>query len=316
MRSLRILRPRRRFIVVFIFAFVFIFLLRAALTNIEYGVATKTNVEGQQLNLSDAGYYRLTKIWRPPLTPSEIFQAGTGQEVDPETSWKLQERFASASPADQATGGNNDQETSFDNAWVVANVMAGNEIPYSTMAVVATASENPFFRKGDRVLSIATREVNADNVRSTYAQFGGPLLVARGESVDLLDDVSWEGVSFRSGVYGVNTRPAIVTSERSSGGSGGLLYTLAYHDFLTEKDFLQGRKVAATGKIFVDGTVGAVGSVEIKTRAAVKLDADVLFVPAENYKSAKIAAVLEGSDLEVVGVSSSVEAVEWLAEPV
>ncbi len=68
--------------------------------------------------------------------------------------------------------------------------------------------------------------------------------------------------------------------NRNIGGpSAGLVYSLLIADLLDDKDVAQKRRIAASGTIQLDGTVGPVGGLHEKLVAAEKADADVFFVP-------------------------------------
>lgn len=74
--------------------------------------------------------------------------------------------------------------------------------------------------------------------------------------------------------------------ESESGSSGGLMMTLALYDYLTEEDIHKNRKIAGTGTISIDGTVGEISGVKYKLAGAVKKKADIFLVPSENYNEA------------------------------
>ncbi|MCX4974043.1 S16 family serine protease [Streptomyces sp. NBC_00620] len=75
------------------------------------------------------------------------------------------------------------------------------------------------------------------------------------------------------------------------GPSAGLLFTLGIIDKLdgdgTGGDLTGGRTIAGTGTIDVDGTVGAVGGVALKTQAARRDGATVFLVPKAECSDAK-----------------------------
>lgn len=71
-----------------------------------------------------------------------------------------------------------------------------------------------------------------------------------------------------------------------SGSSGGLMMALALYDYLTDEEISKNRKIAGTGTISLDGTVGEIGGVKYKLAGAVKKKADVFLVPSENYEEA------------------------------
>jgi PDZ domain-containing protein len=74
------------------------------------------------------------------------------------------------------------------------------------------------------------------------------------------------------------------------GPSAGLLFALGIVDRLGgggAPDLTGGRTVAGTGTIAADGTVGPVGGVPLKTRAAARDGATVFLVPAEECAQAR-----------------------------
>lgn len=73
-----------------------------------------------------------------------------------------------------------------------------------------------------------------------------------------------------------------------SGPSGGLITTLEIYNQLTKKDLTKGKKIAGTGTIEPNGTIGQIGGVEHKILGAAHDKADIFLVPnGENYKAAK-----------------------------
>jgi PDZ domain-containing protein len=96
-----------------------------------------------------------------------------------------------------------------------------------------------------------------------------------------------------------------IDSGDVGGPSAGLAFTLALIDRLTEGDLTGGTRVAVTGTIELDGSVGPVGGVRQKTRAAISAGAKVFLVPPDEYQDAVAAA---GGRLKVEQVSSVAEA--------
>ena len=78
-----------------------------------------------------------------------------------------------------------------------------------------------------------------------------------------------------------------IDTGRVSGPSAGLAFTLALLDNLGNTDLTGGKKVAVTGTIDVDGTVGPVGGVAQKTVTARRAGAIAFLVPPEEEKDAK-----------------------------
>jgi PDZ domain-containing protein len=92
-----------------------------------------------------------------------------------------------------------------------------------------------------------------------------------------------------------------LASEGIVGPSAGLAFTLGLMEELDRADLTGGRKVAATGTMSIDGTVGDVGGVVQKTIAVRNAGARVFFVPPGEYAAAKAHA---GSSLKVYAVST------------
>ncbi|MGA8297030.1 MAG: S16 family serine protease [Acidimicrobiales bacterium] len=99
----------------------------------------------------------------------------------------------------------------------------------------------------------------------------------------------------------------------SSGGivgpSAGLSFTLGLIEKLDRKDLTGGARVAATGTMSNDGSVGAVGGVAEKTRAVRAAGAEVFLVPPSGLQAARANA---GPHLKIIDVSSIGQAVSAL----
>ena len=94
------------------------------------------------------------------------------------------------------------------------------------------------------------------------------------------------------------------------GPSAGLAFTLAIIDDLTPGDLTGGAKVAVTGTINSDGTVGPVGGTGQKAAAVRSEGYDVFLVPSADYEAARQHA----GDVHVVAVDTLDEALAALAD--
>lgn len=86
------------------------------------------------------------------------------------------------------------------------------------------------------------------------------------------------------------TTPAVdIKFKRSeSGPSGGLITTLEIYNQLTKEDITKGYKIAGTGTIEPDGTIGQIGGIKHKVLGAESDKADYFLSPSgENYEEAK-----------------------------
>jgi PDZ domain-containing protein len=82
-------------------------------------------------------------------------------------------------------------------------------------------------------------------------------------------------------------------------------------DELTPGDITGGHKIAATGAINLDGSVGDIGGLHQKTVAVKAAGADYFLVPADQVKEAADEA--KGSSLKVIPVHTVDEALTALA---
>ncbi|MCM3627140.1 PDZ domain-containing protein [Paenibacillus glycanilyticus] len=92
------------------------------------------------------------------------------------------------------------------------------------------------------------------------------------------------------------------------GPSHGAMLTLALIDQLTPGGVTHGVRVAGTGTIEPDGSIGLVGGIPQKAYAVSRTDADVFFVPVASLEEAKAAA----PGLNIVPVKTIDEVLDWL----
>lgn len=91
-----------------------------------------------------------------------------------------------------------------------------------------------------------------------------------------------------------DTYPSFKEKNSSIGGpSGGLLQTLSIYNMLISEDLTHGLKIAGTGTINYDGSVGYIGGVEQKVLTAKLNHVDLFFMPSldetksyDNYQEA------------------------------
>lgn len=100
-----------------------------------------------------------------------------------------------------------------------------------------------------------------------------------------------------------------IDSGRVGGPSAGLAFTLAVLDVLTPGELTGGRKVAVTGTMAIDGTVGPVGGGAQKAIAVRDSGYDAFLVPSDEVDQVREAV---GGDVEVIPVDTLAEALEAL----
>jgi len=92
-----------------------------------------------------------------------------------------------------------------------------------------------------------------------------------------------------------------IASGAIGGSSAGLAFTLGVIDTLTPGELTGGNKVAVTGTIELDGTIGDVGGVAQKTVAVRHAGATLFLVPPGEYEEARAHS---GGKLQVVKVAN------------
>ncbi len=101
----------------------------------------------------------------------------------------------------------------------------------------------------------------------------------------------------------------IINAGAVGGSSAGMMLTLAVYNTLTEDDITKGHRIAGTGTMSTDGSVGRIGGIKQKTFAAIGQGAEYLLVPDGDFDGAFAAA---DGKIEVIAVSTVDEALEFL----
>ena len=113
--------------------------------------------------------------------------------------------------------------------------------------------------------------------------------------------------------YEVNPNIKLKFNKSESGGSAGLMTTLAIYDTLVEDDLTNGMKIAGTGTIDSNGSVGEIGGVKYKLKGAESAGTDIFFVPfGDNYDECVKIVKEKGYDIKLVPVNTLDDAINYL----
>lgn len=116
-----------------------------------------------------------------------------------------------------------------------------------------------------------------------------------------------------SSTYKTDPKIEIKFNKSESGPSGGLITTLYIYDQLTKKNITNSYKIAGTGTIEEDHTIGTVGEVKYKLLGAVRENADIFIVPnGENYKTCVKVKKEKNLKIKIIGVNTIEDAIEKL----
>jgi Lon-like protease len=168
----------------------------------------------------------------------------------------------------------------------------GKPINIETQAVDAIHAHKP----GDRVtMSVVRGNAAPQAVQATLgSQDGQPLLGVTLET---------SGLQFKL-PFDVN-----IDSGTVVGPSAGAAYGLELLDHLTPGELTGGGKVAVTGQLYLDGTIGEIGGIAQKAVTVRRSGASIFIVPRANYKEAKAHA---GNHLKIYAVDNFDDALRIL----
>lgn len=145
------------------------------------------------------------------------------------------------------------------------------------------------------------------------------LMVSRDQQVRAIDVELTASQTDNHAILGITVQDAgfdyqlpipvkIVPQKIVGGPSAGLMFALTVYNMLTPTDLSSGLKIAGTGTISLDGTVGPIGGVAQKVAAAESVGAKYFLSPAENYPDARAAA----RRIKVIKVTTIDEAIQFL----
>lgn len=302
----------------------------AVADRIEISEATRYRAENKVMFVSAFG---------SRLTALESFIGWLDPDVDVQGK---NERFGSISPADQRRLGFQDMATAKQIAEYVALEKLGYEVSITEGAVIVSdlvceATPTPdsaceVLEIGDMITSVDGKETKtlSSLVDVLEGRVIGDVL-----EVEILPygKVNTETRDVRMiaspndptrpivGFVPADTRKVEVPFEVEiktaaiGGPSAGLAFTLAILDELTPGELLGQTKVAVTGTINDDGTVGAIGALQQKAVAVKRAGAKVFLVPAsQSDDEIKEAQDAVGEGLKIVRVATLDEALLVLSE--
>jgi Lon-like protease len=276
-----------------------------------------------------AGTFILTSVLeQAPITAGEWL---IGQ-VDPATKIVPPQTITpdDTTPQEQARQGFQMLDQSTTTAVGIGMQLAGYPVTISgtgaqVVSVLAESHANGLLHPGDVITSVSGQPVRttADLISQIKAQQPGATVDLKVErdgnasplSIPLLPPSAPGGaprlgISIQTAGFDVQTPfPVTIIPQKIVGGpSAGLMFTLTVFNALSPEDLTGGRKIAGTGTINPDGSVGPIGGVEQKVAAAEAAGATIFLSPAENYADALTAA----KSIRVVKITTAQEAVDFL----
>ncbi|MFC7679740.1 SepM family pheromone-processing serine protease [Paenibacillus sp. GCM10028914] len=201
------------------------------------------------------------------------------------------------------------------------------------MSVPKDSANKESFHPGDKLLSvdgepvsdhakltefIASKEVG-DIVEVKLERGGNPVTV-KVPLVPIKDDKTESErpglgviIATMQKVEPDNPDDRVTFADTKIGGpSAGLMFTMEIYNQLTPGDLSKGYRVAGTGTISKEGTVGPIGGVKHKIVAADREGAELFFVPRKNYDEAKAKADRIGTEMKLIPVDKLQDAIDYM----
>lgn len=233
------------------------------------------------------------------------------------------------------------------NAIQVAYEQTGNDYTLTNnglfiYSVVKGSPADGKLRPGDRITAVegqeeisesilqkllATKEVG-DTLELTIQRDGESRQVAITlGSIPEIPGRPAVGISYQQDQQIETEREVVFQSDEIGGPSAGLMFTLEIMNQLVEEDLTKGYRIAGTGEILQDGTVGRIGGVDLKVIAAADENVDFMFAPDDelsdellasnpdletNYQTAIRTAEEKNLDIEIVPVKTIQDALDYL----
>jgi PDZ domain-containing protein len=291
-------------------------------------IVSLITVDGAQTYPVQGNLFMLT-VSQQDVNPYELLAAWTDPTVD--VLDRAAVRPVGESPEEAQRIAQNDMLESKNTAIYVALTHLGYDVTFSGDGVdVATVLQGTpadgVLQVGDVITAIDGQTVSlaTDAVADITAHAIGDtitLTVQRaGQTLDLpvtlvpnTQDPTRPMVGFGAVTHDLSYNfpfDVQIDSTNIGGPSAGMMYTLAVMDVLTPDDLTKGHRVAGTGTISSDGTVGPIGGVRQKVEGAAAAGAEYIMVPQANYDEALTADV---TGVVVHPVSTIDDALSFLA---
>lgn len=216
-------------------------------------------------------------------------------------------------------------ENSIQNAIFAAYKEAGKEINIKGQdnIVLATTKDNSF-KIGDKIISIDDKKIEDVNtikeiLSSKKVNDVIDILVLRNDrnvhvKFTIPEDKTIGVMVITNYIYDLGDDLPINFKSSEGGSSGGFILSLGIYSKITGVDILRGRKVAGTGTIGMDGSIGEIDGIKYKIAGAVKNKVDVVLVSPYNYDEALKVVKENNYKINIVKVETLKDAIEYLTK--
>lgn len=216
-------------------------------------------------------------------------------------------------------------ENSIQNATFVAYANTDKKINITGMKniVIATTKDNGI-QIGDIIISADNQEITSINDLKEILEHKNigdkiSLLLQRNNkeksiTITIEEDKLLGIATITNYEYELPDELNINFKSGEGGSSGGLILSLGIYSEITGIDILQGRNIAGTGTIDINGNVGEIDGIKYKIAGAVKDKMDIVLVSPYNYEEARQVVEENNYNIELVEVSTFKEAIDFLTK--
>lgn len=222
---------------------------------------------------------------------------------------------------------NLDLKKANDNAIMWAYRLANKDIEITkTKVYVILADDDKLFKVGDQLLSINDKSFDEVSDYKNYIQSFKEddvldvKVLRKNKEKNIKVKLRLEDGSLVMGIglelireYKTIPEVKVKFKADETGPSGGLITTLAIYNKLVKEDITKSLKIAGTGTIEEDGTIGEIGGVKYKLLGAVSDNADVFLTPTgDNYEECIKLKKEKKLKIKIIGVNNIEEALNKL----
>jgi len=217
-------------------------------------------------------------------------------------------------------------ENSIDNALYVAYKEAGKDINIrEKKTFIATTLDDNNLKIGDELLEVDNKIINdyleVKDIILSHDVGDSVLFKVRrnNKEINISSKVREESgnkvigvVIITDYVFDMDPILDIKFKKGESGASGGLMMALSMYTKISDDDIVKGRKIAGTGTISFDGSVGRIDGIKYKIIGAVRNNMDIVLVPSGNYEEAIKIKEKNKYDIDIVSVDNFSDAINYL----
>lgn len=221
---------------------------------------------------------------------------------------------------------NQSEEASLINAYELASKTNSNiSINYDYLGVIVslTSADNNVFNLGDIITHVNNIKIESyDHYFSFERKIGTTITYLRDDkeyNITLKDGDDWASAYYDKFKINSSTPSYKLNTTLTTGPSAGMMQTLSIYNQLVSNDITMkdgvSRKIAGTGTIETNGSIGKIGGVAQKVYSAFYSGSDILLVPEGNYSDAlKMYNKLPNKEKMILkSVSTFSEVLQWLS---